>query len=218
MCNEALSLSETYGGALLQRSKVYLYYLGNHWQELSADDRLRYADWALDDSYRCSDLYPEWTMACLTHCQNIIYQGRIDSDPMLYRVVIEATNQRFDGDWLRNPPSDDDRSFAFNLRAQCHHFLGQMEQAEKDYTESILLPINRAGTSTALNSGTRSDVLSWRKQTESKALPREITSSPHRLIPKNKRFFGTVRPAREIGAYKPLSFTDRTQRESTGSE
>ena len=32
-----------------------------------------------------------------------------------------------------------ERSFAFNLRAQCHHFLGEMEQAEKDYTESIRL-------------------------------------------------------------------------------
>jgi hypothetical protein len=35
--------------------------------------------------------------------------------------------------------SSEDRSFAINLRAQCHFFLDEMNEAEKDYNESVKL-------------------------------------------------------------------------------
>ena len=166
-CNEALSSAENYGGALLERSKVYLYYLGNHWRELSADDRRRYADWAWSDSFRCNDLYPGWNTAYLIHFQNIIYGGYVNSDSRYYRYVIKMMNWMLGNHWLGQPPSKKERSFVLNLRAQCHHFLGETRQAEKDYGESIRsCPISRAGTSTALNSGTSKDGLSWQEQTE----------------------------------------------------
>ena len=37
------------------------------------------------------------------------------------------------------PLDEGERGFAVNLRGQCHHFLGEFDQAEKDYAESISL-------------------------------------------------------------------------------
>ena len=44
-----------------------------------------------------------------------------------------------DRGWPFPPLSKGERGFAVNLRGQCHHFLGELEEAEKDYTESINL-------------------------------------------------------------------------------
>jgi len=137
-CEQALLLAPDYGGALLQRGKVYLYYLGTHWQELTAEERGRYALFAYQDSNRCEVMFPEWNEAWLVHGQNIIYVARLNSLPKGFQNARAKLEEMLGRDWP-NPLTDSERSYAFNLRAQCHNFLGDMEQAEKDYAESILL-------------------------------------------------------------------------------
>jgi hypothetical protein len=117
---------------------VYLYYLGTHWQELSPEETVRYALAAFQDSYRCHDNYPEWNDAWLTHAQNIIYVARFSASPIGFRNVVDVMDQMVGNNW-RNITTDGERSYAFNLRAQCHHFRGEMEMAEHDYGESIRL-------------------------------------------------------------------------------
>ena len=64
LCNLSLELAPDpeYSGAILQRSRVYLYYLATHWNNLSSEARLRYGDWAQKDSYRCLEISPSGTL------------------------------------------------------------------------------------------------------------------------------------------------------------
>jgi tetratricopeptide (TPR) repeat protein len=138
-CNEALELAPDYAGALLQRSKVYLYYVGTHWKSLTDAARHRYADWAFDDSYRCVEIFPEWNQPWLFHSQNVIYYAAsLPHDASTFRDAIKSIDEMLSDDWSNNPLTDSERGFAINLRAQCHHFLGEMEEAERDYNKSIL--------------------------------------------------------------------------------
>ncbi len=73
MFNEALQMIPDYTGALLERSKVYLFYLGYHWNELSVEERIRYADWAISDSRRCRELSTELATTWLIHAQCAVF-------------------------------------------------------------------------------------------------------------------------------------------------
>ena len=55
------------------------------------------------------------------------------------RALRETVQMLLDRGWPFPPLSKGERGFAVNLRGQCHHFLGELEEAEKDYTESINL-------------------------------------------------------------------------------
>ena len=138
-CVEALSLAPDYGGAFLQRSKIYLYFLGDHWQELTAEDRGRYADFAYELSYRAATLCPEWNEARLIHAQNILYAVRFNSDPDGFQTALDLIENMLRNDWV-DPLTIVERSYANNLRAQCFQFLGKMENARKNYEEFGLAP------------------------------------------------------------------------------
>jgi len=83
-------------------------------------------------------MFPEWNETWLVHAQIIIYVARFNSLPEGFHNAREKLDEMLGDDWP-NSLTDRERSYAFNLRAQCHHFLGEMEQAEKDYGESIRL-------------------------------------------------------------------------------
>jgi hypothetical protein len=139
ICNYVLADSPEYGGALLERSKAYLFYLGMYWPELAPENRRKFAHWALADSDRCNELNPLPNYPRLIHIQNIVYDSCACADPSGLRYVVERTSQILDLGWQGDPPSSWERSFALNLRAQAHHLLGEMESAEADYAESIRL-------------------------------------------------------------------------------
>jgi len=140
-CARALVLAPKYGGALLERSNVYLHYLGSQWGVLELEDKLRYADAAFRDSYRCLEMYPALNSCRLIHTQNIIYQGCLRSDDSQFLLAVAEMNKMLREDWMYGTLTDAERSFATNCRAQCKAFLGEIQEAERDYGESIrLLP------------------------------------------------------------------------------
>ncbi len=138
-CNDAIGLAPDYAGAYLQRSKVYLYYCGANWNRLGHEERLRYAQWSSDDSLKCIELLPDWTLPYLICLQNSVYVSLLRNDPDGFRREIQTVDEFLTSDWPREPFTDQDRSFAINCRAQCHQFLGHLAEAEPDYNESIRL-------------------------------------------------------------------------------
>jgi hypothetical protein len=134
-CNEALRLAPDYAGALLLRSKVYLYYCGANWKKLDAEERRRFAAWASDDSRRCIELLPQWTEPYLIEAQNNVYLGVAFPAEDHF-----ARNLAFIDDVLSWAPLEDSgRAFLLNCRAQSRCFLGDLDRAEGDYDESIRL-------------------------------------------------------------------------------
>ena len=144
-CEEALSLAPEHGGALLQRSKVYLYFLGTSWPSLTPEQRLAYVNLAYQDSERCTVLCPDWLEPWLIHSQNMIWS-------CARRGEVRAISRSAHGvsEMAEESCSVNDQGRA-RLRIepprQSHHFLGELKEAEKDYDESVrLAPPSRAGT------------------------------------------------------------------------
>jgi tetratricopeptide (TPR) repeat protein len=138
-CNDALVIAPDYGAALMQRSKSYLFYLANNWPHLSADQRRQYSSWALADSDRCNELYPHWNGARLIHLENIIWDSHTHGDPSGLHYIVERTTHALGPTWSGVSFTVRGLSFLLNLRAQAHHLLGEMDEAESDYAESIRL-------------------------------------------------------------------------------
>ena len=134
-----MRLAPDYAGAILQRSKVYLYYLGAAWDGLTHEQRLFFARLAFQDSDRCMNLEPTWAQAWLIHFQNIVYCACIESLPEKLLYAGESMNALLQFDAAGHVLSVAERAFAVNIRAQCNHFLGSMAAAEKDYNASINL-------------------------------------------------------------------------------
>jgi tetratricopeptide (TPR) repeat protein len=141
-CNEAIRLAPQYAGAFLQRSKVYLYYCGVNWKAISLEERLRYAEWAFEDSLRCIEILPEWSSPALIYLESSIYLSLLRSDLDGFRREIQTVGEFLDEKLPHAAFIDEEKSFAINCRAQCHQFLGNLTEAERDYSESIRLDPN----------------------------------------------------------------------------
>src|SRR5262249_13656299 len=113
--------------------------LGTRWRSLTAEERLRYAEWAHEDSQRCIDLFPQWNAIYPIHNQTLVYVAASRSEPRGFREIIRNIDELLDDDWSYGPLTPSERAFAINCRAQCYHFLGDSERARKDYDESIRL-------------------------------------------------------------------------------
>jgi hypothetical protein len=138
-CEEAMALAPGYGGAFLERSKAYLFFLGSRWAELSSNERDLYSLWAWRDSYHALDICPEWNYARMIHTQNVIFRAHALSQAPVLKLLIGDMDEMLREDWCHGPLSSGERSFALNCRALCHALLGQSKEAENDYSESIRL-------------------------------------------------------------------------------
>ena len=133
---------------LLERSKVYLYYCGLNWSALSLQDRLRYAEWAFEDSDTCMELSPKWVYAYLICLESSIYISVLNNDVDSLRRGMLSVTEFLDGKWGYYKLHDKERSLAINCRAQCHHFLGNLTEAERTMANpSDWTPRSPVGTS-----------------------------------------------------------------------
>ena len=114
----ALGIIPDYGGALLERSKAYLYFLGSHWDGLTPDQRRQYSSWAASDSERCNDMDPRSNHVGMIHLQNIAYESCAYSDQAGLRYIVRRTTEILDPSWSGEPLTRHERGFAFNLRAR----------------------------------------------------------------------------------------------------
>jgi len=123
----------------LERSKANLFHLGADWNKLDAEARARYSDRAFRDSAQCLDMYPNWNHSRLIHAQNTIFEAHRYSDATGFRFVMAEMDEMLRENSRYAPLTAAERSFATNCRAQCHAFLGETDEAERDYSESIVL-------------------------------------------------------------------------------
>ncbi len=119
------------------RSKVYLYFLANYWHSLSGDQRKMYAAWAYDDAHWFNVVYGRSRESALIYGQALIYAKHTHDEPDGYRFALKQIQWILDDETITEPITEHELAFAYNLRAQCHHFLGEMEKVEEGYNESI---------------------------------------------------------------------------------
>ena len=136
-CNEALRLVPEYGGALLERSKVYFYYLVSHWDSLTPEQRTEYAWWAHNDAGLCHVKYVSLHEPFLFLLETTNYVAFLESDPDGFLLALKGVKETLDDHEYRETLTEGQWGFLYNIRAQAHHFLGEMSEAEKDYAESI---------------------------------------------------------------------------------
>ena len=91
------------------------------------------------DSFRCVKLFPEWNAAWLIHCQNLIYVDCLIHDARVVSGSCEKLDEMLSDKWDNDPLTEPERGFAINIRAQCHHYLGELDDAKRDYDEAIRL-------------------------------------------------------------------------------
>jgi tetratricopeptide (TPR) repeat protein len=137
ICNDVLGIAPDYGGALLERSKAYLFFLGSQWNRLTVEERRQYSSWATSDSERCNDANPRSNHVRMIHLQNIIFETCAYSEQAGFQYVVERTTKVLSPEWSGEPLTDHERGFALNLRAQAHYFLEEMKEAEDDYGRSV---------------------------------------------------------------------------------
>jgi hypothetical protein len=138
-CDEALTLAPEYGRAFLERSKVYLFCAGLHWDMLAPALRHSYVEQAWRDSSRAVQLCPHWNEAYPIYLQTYLYCYHIDRDTAVARAALDLADQLARNDFADSDPTLWEQSFLANLRGQAHHFLGENEKAEDRYAESIRL-------------------------------------------------------------------------------
>jgi Trypsin-like peptidase domain len=136
-CNKILAAIPEYGGAQLERSKNYLYFLANHWAELSIEERRQYAQWALDDSLQCDTLDSSGNDVAIINIQNFVYRAAARFDRPSFQFVVEWTAHVLGPNWPGEPLTEHERSWLSNIKAQARHLLGEMDQARDDYDESV---------------------------------------------------------------------------------
>ena len=67
------------------------------------------------------------------------YVALLRNDTTSLRRGIQSVDDLLKGKWVYTNLTDKERSFAINCRAQCYHFLGDLDAAERGYNESIRL-------------------------------------------------------------------------------
>lgn len=134
-CNEAIRLAPDYPGAYLQRSRAFTAYCGTNWRNLSDDEKRRQAGWAIDDAKTGFLLAPERPAGLCLILQNSLFLGLLDRDPAVFEETIAGVDEVLTRRYLE----PHDRSFLTNCRAQARHYLGDLNGALRDYTESIRL-------------------------------------------------------------------------------
>jgi Trypsin-like peptidase domain len=137
VCNEVLATTPEHRGALMERSKSYLYFLATRWGRLTIDERRRYARWALDDSQQCDRLDSAGNDVIIINLQNYMYDAVVRLDQSSFQFLVGATTRLLGMDWPGEPLSEHERSWVFSIRAQAHHFLHEIELARDDYDKSI---------------------------------------------------------------------------------
>ena len=121
-CNQAIDLVPKYSGAILQRCKVNLFHLSINWTQLSAEERLQYAERALADSYRCLEFFPEWNEPYLYYSQCVVYVALLRPDITCLRRAITTLEEMLGENWRNEALTNTERSFAINCRAKCPSF------------------------------------------------------------------------------------------------
>jgi hypothetical protein len=116
-----------------------MFYVAEQWVKLSAAERIEFANSAYAASFRCLELCPEWNLAHLIHTQNVIFEAVLSSDLSGFRFAKRRLDEMLGREWGNEPLSNTEKSFAFNCRAQCQLFLGELESARRDYGDSIRL-------------------------------------------------------------------------------
>ncbi len=155
-CEEAMRIAPDYGGALLQRSKTYLYYLGAAWGELTHEQRLRYARLACQDSERCVRLDPPWHQGWLIHLQNIIFRASITSIREEFLFARDVADDFLKFDESGRPQSTADRDFTYNLaRSAISSWAKWLRRRVTTTSPSDWTRISRAGTRTGPSIGTK---------------------------------------------------------------
>jgi tetratricopeptide (TPR) repeat protein len=137
LCNRVRRSSPSYAGVFLVRCKVYLYYLAHFWSSLSDAQRKQYARWAYDDAHWCNVVYPESVECTLFFVQSAVYIGCTDGDRDPVRKALNGLESLLDDESDSEPLAGHQLAFAYNLEAQCHQFLGDVERAREAFGRSI---------------------------------------------------------------------------------
>jgi tetratricopeptide (TPR) repeat protein len=138
-CDEALALAPRYGEALFQRGNLLLFFLSTNPAGVSPEEKLAYAKSALADSDRCAGLYPLWNPAYLLRLECEVYVARLTSNRETFQNTIKHADDLLKRGYDYRPLTPLERSFAINVRGQCHFFLDEMAAAEADFNLSISL-------------------------------------------------------------------------------
>jgi tetratricopeptide (TPR) repeat protein len=136
-CNEARRIVPDYGGVLLARSKVYLYYLATQWHSLTDENRRQFAEWAVNDASVFVATYSQQAEGILIQIQAGVYLARSYDTRAGFVDELEALQWLLQNKEFVVSLTPHELAFACNLRAQCYHFLGEMEKAEAGYDQSI---------------------------------------------------------------------------------
>jgi hypothetical protein len=136
LCNEVIAAFPEYGNAYLERGWGYSDYLDAEWNRLTPEERIRYAEWACNDSERCTNIFPEPGLFYLVHAQNHLQYGRATSDQEYFRSVAANMNVAINN-WSRYKYYQP--AFAHHIRARAHHYLGNADAAGSDFAEAIRL-------------------------------------------------------------------------------
>jgi hypothetical protein len=135
-CNQALALAPKYGNALIERCQAYLGYTWDRWPALSRRAKLRYVELAISDSHAAVDECGGANSAFLTYLQALVFKAYAVPDRTEAERAISVLTKMVT-DWRNRPLNDEERAYAFSLRAQCHELLGHVARAASDYERSI---------------------------------------------------------------------------------
>jgi tetratricopeptide (TPR) repeat protein len=84
-------------------------------------------------------MYPECNAARLLHAQSVIYEACLHADIANFRSALAEMGRMQRRDWRYGALTDGEQSLAMSCSAQCHHFLGEIDEAERDYGSAISL-------------------------------------------------------------------------------
>jgi hypothetical protein len=135
-CNEALTLAPKYARARLERSQAYLAHAWVKWSRLPREDRQRYIEWAFQDSYWGLRESGGENEAWLMHAQSAVYRAYPSRDTAEASRTIVTLSGMLEN-WRGSPLTEDERGFAYCLRAECRVLLGELDRASQDYDLSI---------------------------------------------------------------------------------
>jgi tetratricopeptide (TPR) repeat protein len=138
-CDAALAIAPQYGGALLERAKVSLHFLGAEWELLTLEQRRGYANQAADSIRECCRIYPTWIESQLLNWQTDVYLAILWTSPKWFKSVLADTTLMLEEPDVRWRLTTDDKAFLSNLRAQAHEFLDEKAAAEAAYDQSVTL-------------------------------------------------------------------------------
>jgi tetratricopeptide (TPR) repeat protein len=133
-CREAIQLAPTYANAYVARARVYAGYCKRNRSTLAPESYTRMMEWAADDARRAIELDDSDVGSELVKS---ILEVMLKQDG-LHRRAREAIlhcDEVLSDLFL----SDDERSYAFGIRAQMKEVIGDWEAATRDLSEAIRL-------------------------------------------------------------------------------